>query len=104
MWFVYLDESKHDNEVYVYSALIVDSTEWSRAFEALKHARRWLRQNRGVYMAQELHAWKFAAGKGRIADHPILKPERAEIFRMVLRFLARTKLFKIISSINSNEF
>jgi hypothetical protein len=55
-------------------------------------------------MAQEFHASEFAAGKGKIANHPIYKQERAEIFRMVLRYLVKTKLFRIISSVNANEF
>jgi hypothetical protein len=104
MWFTYLDESKDSGHLYVYSALIVDSSKWGDAFAALKNARARLRQRRGVYMKQELHAWKFAAGKGQIANHPILKPERAEIFRRVLSFLVETKLFRVMSSVNTNEF
>jgi hypothetical protein len=104
MWLVYLDESKDDNRVFVYSALIVDAANWAAAFKALKDARTRLRQRRGVYLNQELHAWKFAAGKGKIANHPILKPERAQIFRRVLSYLAETKLFRVMSSINTNEF
>jgi hypothetical protein len=104
MWFAYIDESKDSNSLFVYSALIVDSDQWSDAFKALKSARTRLRQRRGVYMKQELHAWKFAAGKGKIANRPILKPERAEIFRRVLTYLVETKLFRVISSVNTNEF
>jgi hypothetical protein len=74
MWFVYFDESKQDNKVFVYSALIVDGEQWNSAFEGLKNLRRDLRSKHGVYMRQELHAWKFAAGKGQIADRPVLKP------------------------------
>lgn len=104
MWFAYIDESKENNDFFVYSALIVDSDQWSEAFKALKDARRRLRDRRGVFMSQELHAWKFAAGKGQIANRPILKPERAEIFRRVLSFTAETNLFKVISSANKDEF
>jgi hypothetical protein len=104
MWFVYLDESKDNNSTFVYSALIVESEQWADAFKALKDARSRLRARRGVYMKQELHAWKFASGKGQIAHRPILKPERAEIFRRVLSYLAETKLFRVMSSVNTNEF
>lgn len=105
MWFVYLDESKEDNKFYVYSALIVDDADWNNAFKLLKDARGRLKERRGVYVKQELHAWKFASGKGRIADRPILKPERAQIFRRVLSFIAEHKeVFKVISSVNTNEF
>ena len=104
MWFAYIDESKEDNAFFVYSALIVDSDQWPHAFKALKDARKRLRDRRGVYMTQELHAWKFAGGKGQIAKRPILKPERAEIFRRVLSFLTETKHFKVMSSVNTDEF
>jgi hypothetical protein len=74
MWFVYFDESKHENKLFVHSALIVDGGNWNDAFAAVKQLRQELRQDHGIYMRQELHAWKFAAGKGQIADRPVLKP------------------------------
>jgi Protein of unknown function (DUF3800) len=104
MWFVYFDESKQDNNFFVYSSLIVDSDHWNQAFEALKDLRRDLRREHGVYMRQELHAWKFAAGKGQIADRPILKPERADIFRQLLAFAGTPQFFRVISSVNADEF
>lgn len=105
MWFAYLDESKENNDFYVYCALIVDASQWHEAFQLLKDARARLKKRRGVYMTQELHAWKFAAGKGQIANHPILKPERAEIFRRVLSFVAEhSEFFKVFGSVNTNEF
>jgi hypothetical protein len=48
MWFVYLDESKEAGQLYVYSALIVDSDKWHESFQALKKARQYLRQKRGI--------------------------------------------------------
>jgi uncharacterized protein DUF3800 len=104
MWFVYLDESKEDNKFYVYSALIVNSEKWNEAFKALKDARARLRDRRGIFIKQELHAWKFTAGKGQIAKRKIDKVERAEIFRRVLSFAAEAGFFRIISSVNTNEF
>jgi hypothetical protein len=88
MWFVYFDESKQNNSFFVYSALVLDSDQWNVAFEGIKELRRDLRREHGIYMRQELHAWKFAAGKGQIADRPILKSERAYIFRRLLTFAA----------------
>jgi hypothetical protein len=104
LWFVYFDESKHDNSIFVYSALVIDSSHWNEAFENVKRLRLKLRQQHGVYVRQELHAWKFAAGKGQIADRPISKTERAEIFQELLRFAATPQLFRVISSVNTNEF
>jgi hypothetical protein len=104
MWFVYIDESKHNNSLFVYTALILDSDQWNAAFEGIKQLRRDLRHQHGIYLRQELHAWKFAAGKGQVADRPILKPERADIFRRLLKFAANPQFFKVISSVNADEF
>lgn len=104
MWFAYLDESKEDNKFYVYSALIVESDNWNLVFDHIKAFRQGLRKRHGIYMRQELHAWKFAGGKGQIADRPIKKPDRAKIFEETMKFIANPKLFKIISSVNSDEF
>jgi hypothetical protein len=104
MWFAYFDESKEDNKFFVYSALIVDSAQWNAAFDAVKNMRKTLRDARGVFLRQELHAWKFASGKGRIAARRILKDERADIFARILKFTAQCGFFKIISGVNSNEF
>lgn len=43
-------------------------------------------------------------GKGQIAKRKIDKAERAEIFRRVLSFTAEAGFFRIISSVNTNEF
>ena len=104
MWFAYLDESKDNNNFYVYSALIVESETWNATFSALKTFRQGLRKTHGIYMGQELHAWKFAGGKGQIANRPIDKASRAKIFEEVMKFVADPKLFKIISSVNTDEF
>jgi hypothetical protein len=104
MWLVYLDESKEDNKFYVYSALVVESDSWNDTFNAIKAFRQDLRKRHGIFMRQELHAWKFASGKGQIATKPIAKAARARIFEEVMQFIANPKLFKIISSVNTEEF
>jgi hypothetical protein len=103
MWFAYLDESKDNNGFFIYTALVINGERWASTFGKVKAFRQQLKQKHGIYISQELHAWKFAAGKGQIADHPIYKPERAEIFRKVLRFVAESKCFAIVSSCNTNE-
>lgn len=104
MWFVYLDESKDDNKFYVYSAVIVDAANWNSAFSALRNIRQTMKAQGGIYLRQELHAWKFASGKGIISDRAIYKDERAKIFRWVLESAASTGLFRVISAVNTNEF
>ena len=103
MWFAYVDESKDAGNLYVYSALITNGEAWQATFAKVKAFRQELRRDYGIYMDQELHAWKFAAGKGAISPRVILKPERAEIFRKVMQFIASSKRFAVASSCNPIE-
>lgn len=103
MWFAYIDESKEQNNVFVYTALILNGDDWTTVFSAVKDFRKSLREAYGIYQAHELHAWKFAAGKGQISDRPISKALRAQIFRETLRFIAGCGHFQLFSSVNSNE-
>ena len=103
MWFAYFDESKEENRLFVYSALVVDADRWNETFEAVKRLRRDLRSKHGIYINKELHAWKFAAGKGQISNRVLNKAARAAIFQEVLTFIATSGHFKLISSINTNE-
>ncbi len=103
MWFAYVDESKEDNRFFIYSVLLVDAERWNEAFEAVKGFRAKLRTDHGIFINKELHAWKFAAGKGRIADRPISKIARADIFKEVLAFIASCGFFRLISGINTKE-
>lgn len=103
MLFAYLDESKENNAFFVYCALVVNGDRWPAVFEKVKTFRRRLREKHGIYMAQELHASEFASGKGRVSDRVIDRPTRAEIFREVLTFIATTKAFAIMSSVNQSQ-
>lgn len=103
MRFAYLDESKDENRFFVYSTVIVDGETWATAFEKVKEFRRKLRLDHGIYIAEELHAWKFAAGKGQISDRVLDKSRRAAIFREVLEFIASAGEFNVISSCNRVE-
>jgi type III secretion system FlhB-like substrate exporter len=104
MWFAYIDESKHNNRHFVYSALIVDTDEWNKVFDSTKKFRLGLKKSHGIYVQKELHASEFAAGKGQIAPELINKAARAKIFEEVMKFIADPSLFKIMSSINTDEF
>lgn len=103
MWFAYIDESKDDGKFFIYTALVMDADRWQTTFEKVKAFRQSLKDDHGIFISHELHAWKFAAGKGRVADHPIYKPERAEIFRKVLRFIVEAKAFNVVSSCHTVE-
>jgi hypothetical protein len=103
MWFAYIDESKDPGRFYVYTALIMNADGWRGAFEKVKSFRRQLRDEHGIYLLKELHAWKFAGGKGRPAKGTIGKLERSVVFRKVLRFIASSNTFVVASSCNTNQ-
>src|ERR1700761_3655059 len=102
MWFAYFDESKEDNRFFEYSALLVQGERWNETFDAVKAFRGKLRADYGIFLNKELHAWKFAAGKGRISNRPLDKATRADIFREVLTFIGTSGLFKLISGVQTN--
>lgn len=103
MWIAYLDESKDSNSFFIYSALVVKAERWPAAFAAVKAFRNDLKRRYGIYLNKELHAWKFAAGKGRISDRVLNKAQRAVIFRECLTFAASCRHFSLMSSVNANE-
>ncbi len=103
MWIAYLDESKDNNRCFIYSALVVKAERWPAAFDAVKAFRRKLRADHGIYINKELHAWKFASGKGAISDRPLSKAARAAIFRECLTFIASCRQFALMSSVNTVE-
>ncbi|MGD9658327.1 MAG: DUF3800 domain-containing protein [Methylocystis sp.] len=104
MWVVYLDESKEDNSFFVYTALITGSSVWNEAFKEIKRFRAHLKNEHGIYKNKELHAWKFAAGKGAISSMVLSKQQRSEIFSETLSFIAANqRYFRVISSVNRNE-
>lgn len=109
MHLVYIDESKDTSAParYVYSALCIHESVWRDIFYRIRDLRRQLKDNHGIYIREELHAWKFVAGKGQIANRPIYKPQRADIFREILTFIAglggNHQQITLFNSINSNE-
>lgn len=69
----------------------------------MKSFREELRRDHGVFLAYELHAWKFVPGRGRPANRAIEKDERAEIFRKTLKFIAESKCFTVVSSCSRTQ-
>jgi hypothetical protein len=82
----------------------MNGDKWNEAFSAIKGFRRHLREAHGIYINKELHASKFAAGKGRIANRPLDARERVAVFGKVMRFVTNCRFFRIVSSANTNEF
>lgn len=103
MWFAYIDESKEPGKFCNYTALITTGDLWADTFTKVKAFRQGLRDDHGIYLAYELHAWKFVPGRGRPSNRPILKPERAEIFNKVMNFVASSQRFVVVSSCSTNQ-
>ena len=103
MWFAYIDESKEPGRYYVYTALVTTGDRWADTFKKVKEFRQRLRREHGIYIAYELHAWKFVPGRGRPANRAIYKDERAEIFRKTLQFIADCKCFTVVSSCSKTQ-
>jgi hypothetical protein len=110
MHLIYIDESKDTASAphqFVYTALCVEASIWRSAYEHIRTYRQHLRATRGIFLKTELHAWKFVAGKGQIANRPIYKPERADIFMETIRFIAdmggHADKVCLFNSINKNE-
>lgn len=110
MHLIYIDESKHNLTAphkFIYTALVVEASIWRSAYEHIRTYRQKLRDDRGIFIKTELHAWKFIAGKGQIASRPIYKPERAEIFLETIQFVADMgglpEKVCMLNSIHTNE-
>jgi len=103
LWFAYIDESKEAGQLYIYTAIVTNGERWQQAFTKVKAFREELRREHGIFLSQELHAWKFAAGKGRVSDRVLSKQDRALIFRKVLRFIVESRAFAVVGSCNRNE-
>lgn len=103
MWFAYVDESKEPGKFYAYSALVTTGDRWASTFQKVKAFREELRRDHGIFLAYELHAWKFVPGRGRPANRLILKDERAEIFRKTLQFIADSQSFVVVGSVSRSQ-
>ncbi|HMP75057.1 MAG TPA: DUF3800 domain-containing protein [Kiritimatiellia bacterium] len=87
MHLVYIDDSQ-DESVCIFSALAIPAKEWQQAFGMVRDFRRSLKKSDGIYVYQELHAWKFVSGRGHISDGIVTKGRRCQIFAEALRLVA----------------
>lgn len=104
MYLFYVDGSA-DHHYYTFSAIGVPETNWVTTFGAIKDFRKSLREQHGVLLRKELHAWKFLSGRGRPSTKFLSKQLRADIFRGALNMLAALKPqgVVIINSALGNE-
>jgi hypothetical protein len=88
MFLYYLDES-YDKEVFVLTAVRINTERWGEAYEMTKEFRRGLNARFGLYVSKELHATEFVRGSGRYAPKYIGKFHRTQIFRELLEFITK---------------
>lgn len=87
MYLIYIDDSA-DEKLAIYSALAIPENEWRKSFEILRNHRKKLRDDYGIYVYKELHAWEFVSGRGKISDHVVTKFERVSIFNETLKLMS----------------
>jgi hypothetical protein len=105
MQLVYVDDSR-DEGACVFSALAVPAWRWRSALDMLRNYRRELRRSDGIYVYEELHAWKFVSGRGRPSDRIVPKGRRCQIFKDTLTLattLPDAQLFNVVGSPNDDE-
>lgn len=97
MHLVYIDDSK-DEKTCCFSAIILPAERWADALEHLIQCRRSLKKIHGIYTSIELHATDWLGGRGNVAPHKVLRSDRAMIFRMMLRQIAKLPACSIINA------
>lgn len=86
MHICYFDDSG-DEDTRMYSALAVPIEEWKNILNLIKQFRRALKTTFGLFVTVEFHATDFVSGRGRIAERPIFKGLRCQIFKETLSFI-----------------
>lgn len=87
MHLFYIDDS-HERNFFAFCALGIPDNKWKLVFNAVRDFRTRLRQTYGIYLWKELHAWKFISGRGQPSDRRINIPQRCDIYREILSFIA----------------
>lgn len=103
MHLVYLDESGDQGQFYVYTALAIREDNWRAALNRIKALRKQLKDDWGLPMNHELHAWKFLSGKNDLGPKLIGKAARHKMFKQVLKEIAGIRSFGLFNSVNKNE-
>jgi len=88
MHLVYIDDSG-DEILSIFSALAIPADQWQASFALVRQFRRDIKRSDGIYVHEELHAWKFVSGRGNIADKVVPKGRRCQIFKDLLALVAQ---------------
>ncbi|MDE0400721.1 MAG: DUF3800 domain-containing protein [Candidatus Poribacteria bacterium] len=98
MHLIYIDDSG-DEELCVFSALMIRADKWNSCLEEIKNFRRDIQTSDGISVYTEFHAWKFVSGRGKIADGVVPKGRRCQIFKQTLQMIAmlpEARLFNVV--------
>lgn len=97
MHVVYIDDSGDQCSTF-FSALIVPVSQWRTCFECIRDFRQALRKTDGIYVHKEFHATEFVGGRGHLADRPVTKERRCQIFRESLMLVSRMPGVRLINA------
>jgi hypothetical protein len=98
----YIDEAEDQGEnLSVVTALLIPMHEWRIAFDELKKLRKDLETSDYLYPSGEWHARDFVTGRGYISpkENPVSKARRAELFKMILRWIAEMPSMSVVNAL-----
>lgn len=101
MYLMYVDEAGDPglvgspSEIYVLEGLVVHELRWQDCLSEMVDFRRWVRQQYGVKLREELHASRLITRPGSLARIP--KYQRLAIIGAFANTLARISDFNLIS-------
>jgi hypothetical protein len=78
----------------------------ARGVKTRREFRRKLKQDFGIFVYKELHAWEFVSGRGHISDRIVTKWQRCEIFKDALTMvtsLPGARLFNAVFPKSQDE-
>ncbi len=101
LYLIYLDESYND-ECFVYAGIIIPASRWNKLFAKIFEWRLQLLKKHKIPLDYELHATKFAGGRGNF-DGFKDKDKRAKMFTTVLKELAQLKNIRIIGGYTKDK-
>lgn len=102
MHLIYIDDSG-DEELCVFSALMIRADKWNACLEKIKNFRRDIQTSDGISVYTEFHAWKFVSGRGKIADRVVTKGRRCQIFKQTLQMVATLPDVRLFNTVFPNK-
>jgi len=105
MHLIYVDDSRYEG-LCVFSALAIPGDLWQDAFGRIREFRRRVRDQHGIYVHCEFHAWKFVSGRGSISPHIVTKWDRCQIYKQALDMVAHlpgVRLFNAVFNVKQDE-